>query len=102
MFFADLIKKCLCVAMTFGQNNLIHKILEVLCAHLCGKEHVLVLYSKSRWLSINYMIQIFIKTKAVLVYLPASFIYHQQQFKIDESISMHSELTNVVTDHILV
>lgn len=95
--FSTVLKEALFVSKTIRNKHLLRKLYEVLCEEKLGKPYAMVLYSKTRWSSVNFMLQRVLETKSVLAHIPLSVVADLERLKLDEDIDVPQELTQLVT-----
>jgi hypothetical protein len=92
----EAMKEALFVSKTIKNQGLLNKIYSILCKEMLGKIHAMILYSASRWSTINYMFCRLKHTKRPISSLPMVVANEKTERGIDESYELPQALANVV------
>ncbi|KAG1684526.1 hypothetical protein DVH05_011041 [Phytophthora capsici] len=92
------IRRAVFVAKTIKNQNLLNKIYSVLCRELCGRTYAMVLFSASRWSSINYMFVRLSKVKWAITAVIAAVLNEKDERQIDESYELPADFVSTLMD----
>lgn len=94
--FSIVLKEGLFLAKSIRGKHLLRKLFDTICEERLGCTYSLVLYSKTRWSSISYMVKRLLKTKTALIYLPLSIVADQERLNIDPSLEIPKEVSELI------
>jgi len=92
------LKRALFVSKSVKNQGMLAKIFAMICIETVGKALAMVLYSASRWSSVNYMFLRLMRVKPVLVRLPSIVAHESDAREIDPLYELPRELTNIIND----
>lgn len=58
----------------------------------------MVMYSKSRWSSVNLMFGRLLKVKAATTYIPYTLLYERVELGVNEDFVLHTDFHQILTD----
>ncbi|KAF4145216.1 hypothetical protein GN958_ATG05570 [Phytophthora infestans] len=79
-------------------TGLLNKIFSSLCFDFLQRQYTMVLYSASRWSSVNYMFQRLAKVKRPMTAVVTAVMNEKVERNIDPSYQLPSEFTSIVMD----
>lgn len=78
---------------------MIRKLFEKLCLQKRNRTFALTLYSKSIWLSVNYILMRLKELSSIIRYIPHALIHERVQFQIDGTYELPVLLSSLLTDN---
>lgn len=98
LLFKNVIKKCVFMVKTIKNTGMVRKIFDKLCTEKFQRNFSLPLYSKTRWSSVNYMLQRLLQVRSVVSYLPHALLHEHEKYEIDQSFELPKALSDTVVD----
>lgn len=92
------IRRGVYVSKTIKNQNLLNKIFNMLCIEMVGKPYAMVLYSASRWSSINYMFVRLKKVKRAVTGVVSAVVNEKDERQIDETFHLPTDFVSTVMD----
>jgi hypothetical protein len=91
-------KQALLVSKSIKSQSLLNKLYSMVCSEILSKNFCMVLYSASRWSSVNYMFCRLKQVKRVLISLPVIVENEKAERGIDTSYHLPKSLCEVIID----
>ncbi|KAE9220734.1 hypothetical protein PF004_g13241 [Phytophthora fragariae] len=86
------------ISKTIKNQNLLSKIFSELSKELVGKSYAMVLYSASRWSSVNLMFVRLRHVKRAITGVVSAFLNEKEERAIDEAYELPAEFVTTVMD----
>jgi hypothetical protein len=96
--FKEILKSALFVSKSTRNQSLLSKIYSSICEDLLGKVLAMVLYSASRWSSVNYMFCRLKRVKRPITALPMAIENEKTERGIDESYALPAAFGAIVVN----